>query len=204
MLVYLRDPANAITAVGIAVSATALVTLISGRIEMAVALGLWSVLADQIDGVVAGKTRNRNADAAKVGKYLDGFGDMVYGATLPALVIVAATQHAAVAHVLAVALLLAGALRLSYFSVFGLSGGSFYGVPLSYDIPLLSLFLLARSSLPAAAFTPVITLSFAVMAILHIAPIRVPAPRGAALVAIAAVCIVLSAALFLKSLWLGR
>ncbi|MDL2408592.1 CDP-alcohol phosphatidyltransferase family protein [Rhizobium calliandrae] len=204
MLGHLRDPANAITAIGIAISGTALATLITGRTEIALALGLCSVLADQVDGVVAGRTRGRDAETAKFGKCLDALGDLLYGATLPALVIVTTVQHSPFAVVVAALLLVAGALRLSYFSVFGLSDGAFYGVPLSYDVPLLSFFFLARPWIPAASFAPILIIFFAILAVLHMAPLRIPAPRGGAYIAITALCIVLSIALLAEAMWLHR
>ncbi|MBV8651382.1 MAG: CDP-alcohol phosphatidyltransferase family protein, partial [Alphaproteobacteria bacterium] len=87
MLRYLADPANLITAAGLLISAVGLHLVLSDRPELAVAAVLWSMLADQLDGVVARRTMGRPPDVAKMGKSLDGFADIVYGAVFPAIVV---------------------------------------------------------------------------------------------------------------------
>jgi CDP-diacylglycerol---serine O-phosphatidyltransferase len=202
MIAFLKDPANAITAAGIAISATALLAVLADKVEIAIAFGLWSLLADQIDGLVARRTPNRISHAPEIGKSLDGLGDLLYGATLPALAIVSAANGSPGADMVAIALVVAGALRLSYFNVFGLVDGRFSGVPLSYDLPLLSIFLLVRPIVPAANFAPLLEAAFAAMAVLHVAPLRVPAPRGRAYPAMIATCVFLSSTLILQFVWL--
>ncbi len=200
MISFLRDPANAITVAGIALSAAALQAILAGRIELAVALALWSMLADQLDGVVARRTRDRGPDIASVGKGLDGFNDLLYGAVVPALALIQATGWLPAAYPIGALLVVVGALRLANFSVFGLQSGRFEGVPLSYDVPLLALLLLGRPWLPAASFGAIVTSGFAVLAVLHIAPVSVPAPRGRSYAVIVLTAAVLSVALVARSL----
>lgn len=70
------------------------------------------------------------------GKELDGFGDLIYGAVLPAVLILQLNSVSLLSLFIASALLLAGTIRLSYFANFGKSeDGRFFGVPLSYDNP---------------------------------------------------------------------
>lgn len=73
MLRYLVDPANAITTAGLVCSSFSLYLALNGQIALAVAVALWAVLADHLDGVVAGRIPNRHPDMAKMGKSLDGF-----------------------------------------------------------------------------------------------------------------------------------
>lgn len=175
MLRYLLDPANSITAAGLLCSAGALYLAMAGRPELAVAAALWAVLADHLDGVVARRSVNRAPDMARMGKSLDSFADLVYGAVVPALLIIELSQTSVLSYVTASALLLAGALRLSYFNNFGLSSsGRFTGVPLSYDVPLLAAFMLARYWIPPEHFTTVLNLTFLALAALHVASIPVP------------------------------
>lgn len=179
MLRYLYDPANAITSVGILLSGLALYAVISGRLELAVAIALWSMLADQLDGVVAKRTKNRSAEVAKIGKSLDGFGDIIYGAVIPAAVIMALSGGQLFSALVGVFLIFVGALRLSYFNSFGLSAGHFTGIPLSYDVPLLAVFFIAKPYAQEGMFLPVLTLSFLLLGCLHVSSIKVPAPGRA-------------------------
>nr|WP_246763589.1 CDP-alcohol phosphatidyltransferase family protein [Rhizobium sp. 007] len=60
MLRYLIDPANAITTAGLLCSSISLYLALNRQIEIAIAVALWAVLADHLDGVVAGRTPNRH------------------------------------------------------------------------------------------------------------------------------------------------
>ncbi|WP_247784020.1 CDP-alcohol phosphatidyltransferase family protein [Bradyrhizobium sp. 170] len=128
MLKYLWDPANAITASGILFSSVSLFFAVSGRLELAVAAALWAVLSDHLDGVVAMRTKNRDPNVAKMGQSLDGFGDIIYGAVLPAVIVIQVSHATLVGLTTATAVIIAGAIRLSYFANFGKSAdGRFLG-----------------------------------------------------------------------------
>lgn len=186
MLRYLVDPANAITSGGLVFSGLSLYLVLAGHLDLAVGAALWAVLADHLDGVVAGRTRNRLPDVAKMGKSLDGFADIIYGAVLPATIIIQLSHASYLSMVTGVMLLFAGAVRLSYFANFGRSSdGCFMGVPLSYDVPLLAVFFLARPLIPTPIFSDVVNAAFLALAAAHVAPIRVPSPNFAMYTAIA-------------------
>ncbi|MGY3146312.1 CDP-diacylglycerol--serine O-phosphatidyltransferase [Bradyrhizobium sp. USDA 3397] len=175
MLKYLWDPANAITITGLLFSSASLFLALSERFELSVAVALWAVLADHLDGFVAGRTTGRDPNVAKIGASLDGFADIVYGAVLPAVIVVQVSQGSLLALATATTLLLAGALRLSYFANFGRSrDGRFLGLPLSYDVPLLALLFLLKPLIPAEAFSDVVNIGFLLLALAHVAPVRVP------------------------------
>ncbi|WP_349535751.1 CDP-alcohol phosphatidyltransferase family protein, partial [Bradyrhizobium pachyrhizi] len=88
MLRYLWDPANAITAAGLVFSSASLFLALSGDLELSVAVALWAVLADHLDGIVATRTPNRDPGVAKMGKSLDGFADIIYGTVLPSAIVI--------------------------------------------------------------------------------------------------------------------
>lgn len=201
MLKYLWDPANAITAGGLLLSSVSLFLVLSGHLDLAVATALWAVLSDHLDGVVARTTQNRGSHVAKMGKSLDGFGDMIYGAVLPAAIVIQLSHASLLALATATALLMAAAIRLSYFANFGkLPDGRFLGVPLSYDIPLLALFFLFQPHIPTEAFAAVVNVCFSLLAIAHVASIRVPSPNTAMYAAISIFAVAASAVLAGRSL----
>lgn len=201
MLKYLWDPANAITAGGLLLSSVSLFLLLSQHLELAVAAALWAVLSDHLDGVVARRTKNRDSHAARMGKSLDGFGDMIYGAVLPAAIVIQLSHASLLALATATALLMAAAIRLSYFATFGkFPDGRFLGVPLSYDMPLLALFFLFQPLIPTEAFAVVVNVCFLLLAIAHVASIRVPSPNTAMYAAISIFAFAASAVLAGRSL----
>ena len=197
MIRYLADPANVITMIGLLFSAFGFYLVLAGQIEFGVASVLWAALMDDLDGIVASRTRNRRSDLAKMGKSLDGFADIVYGAVFPAVVILQISNAEILSLVTAMAMLTAGALRLSYFNNFGLSDdGRFLGVPLFYDVPLLAVFLLLRPVLPVENQVLILNLVFLVLALLHVSSIRVPATTGP-MYAVTTLCIVSASALLI-------
>jgi CDP-diacylglycerol--serine O-phosphatidyltransferase len=186
MLRYLIDPANAITVLGLTCAVSGIYALLCGRLELGLAIVLWALLADHLDGMVAKRTRNRSPDKAKIGKQLDSFTDLVSDVVFPIILVVQLNHPQPVVLALAVLLLIAGALRLSYFNSFGLSEGRFVGVPLSYDLPVLALLFLMRPALPPASFAAVVDVTLLALAALHVSTVRVPRTRGALLAGIAA------------------
>ncbi|UWU67833.1 CDP-alcohol phosphatidyltransferase family protein [Bradyrhizobium sp. NC92] len=200
MLKYLWDPANAITITGLLFSSASLFLALSERLELSVAVALWAVLADHLDGFVAGRTTDRDPNVAKMGASLDGFADIVYGAVLPAVIVVQVSQGSLLALATATTLLLAGALRLSYFANFGRSrDGRFLGLPLSYDVPLLALLFLLRPLIPAEAFSDVVNIGFLLLALAHVAPVRVPPLSASMYTAISIFAVASSVALASRS-----
>jgi len=201
MLKYLLDPANAITITGLLFSSTSLFLALSERLELSVAVGLWAVLSDHLDGFVAGRTKGRDPDVARMGASLDGFADIVYGAVLPAVIVVQVSQASPLALATATMLLIAGAVRLSYFANFGRScDGCFLGVPLSYDVPFLALLFLLKPLIPAEAFSDVVSIGFLLLAMAHVAPVRVPPLSATTYAAISIFAVASSAALASRSL----
>ncbi|QOZ13495.1 hypothetical protein XH96_32985 [Bradyrhizobium sp. CCBAU 51765] len=201
MLRYLWDPANAITAGGLVFSSASLFLALSGKLELSVAVALWAVLADHIDGIVAKWTPNRDPEVAKMGKSLDGFGDIIYGAVLPTAIVIQLSHASILSLATATALLVAGAIRLSYFANFGRSSdGRFLGVPLSYDVPLMALLILLQPFIGAELFEWLINVCFLLLAAAHVASIRVPSPSPAMYAAISIFVVVCSAALASRSL----
>ena len=201
MLRYLADAANVITIAGLGCSTLALYFALAGELELAIAIGLWAMLADHLDGVVARRLRKRPSEAAMIGKSLDGFADLVYGAVFPAAVLLQIGEGSLLSLFAALALLVGGAVRLSYFSNFGLSDdGRFLGVPLSYDVPLLAIAFLARPWLPEETFPTLLSCFFLGFAALHVASIRIPAAGGAMYAVITLFSVTASAALSFRTL----
>ncbi|MDA9535311.1 hypothetical protein ACM41_03160 [Bradyrhizobium sp. CCBAU 21362] len=182
MIGYLRDCANAITAFGYLFAVIGLFLVLNGKIELGVAAMLWTWLLDHWDGHVARKTSHlRRPGAADFGKSFDGFSDFMHGIVFPAAIIILIGEGATLSLLASLALVLAGAIRLSYFENVGLTADArFTGIPVSYDTPLAAVLLLARPLLPVDTFPTIIAAAFILLALLHVTTaIRVPAIRGA-------------------------
>ncbi|WP_223217811.1 MULTISPECIES: phosphatidylcholine/phosphatidylserine synthase [Mesorhizobium] len=149
MIRYLFDAANAITALGLTLATTAIYFALIGRFEIGICFGLWALLADDADGMVAKSSPNRSALTAQLGGALDGLLDLVYAAVFPAVLILSFNAFSVSALLAANCLILSGALRLSYFSTFGLDADGFgRGLPLNNNLFVLALLFVADHHLP--------------------------------------------------------
>jgi CDP-diacylglycerol--serine O-phosphatidyltransferase len=200
MLRYLVDPANAITVVGLTLAMTGIYCVQVGHLELGLAIVLWALLADHLDGIVAGRTRNRAPEKGQIGKQLDSFTDLVSDAVFPVLLVLELNHNSPLSLTLAAILLIAGALRLSYFNSFGLSGNSFIGVPLSYDLPALAILFLIRPWVAEDVFPLLVNGTLLVLAGLHVSTLRVPKASGAFLAGIVVFSITASALLAARGL----
>ncbi|MQW59537.1 CDP-alcohol phosphatidyltransferase family protein [Sinorhizobium meliloti] len=184
MLLYLRDYANAITAVGYAFAIAGLYLALNGHVELGTAAMLWTWFLDHWDGHVARKTKDRRRPGmADFGKSFDGFADFIHGILFPSIVLVLIGQGSLMSFAAALVLVLAGAIRLSYFENVGLtSDAKFTGIPVSYDTPLVAILLLAQPVVSATAYPAVVAIAFIILAVLHVTTtIKVPAIRGRAI-----------------------
>lgn len=201
MLRQLADPANAITGAGLALSVVGISFALAGHPEAGVAVTLWALLADHLDGVVAKRTLGRAPETGEVGKNLDSLADLVSAGIFPAVTLIVVGQGSLLSILAAATLVLASALRLSYFNVFGSPGGRFVGVPTTYAVPLTAVLFLLRPVIADQIFPSLFAAALVALALLHIAPLSVPKTQGAMYVVVTAFCV--ASSLLLASRTLG-
>ncbi|MCG7508501.1 CDP-alcohol phosphatidyltransferase family protein [Mesorhizobium retamae] len=195
MLRQLVDPANAITGIGLVLSVIGISFVLAGQLEIGVAIALWALLADHLDGVVAKRTIGRASETGEVGKNLDSLADLVSAGIFPAVTLIAVGQGSLLSIAAAATLSLASALRLSYFNVFGSPGGRFIGVPTTYALPVTAVMFLARPFIPAVAFPELLAFVVLAIAALHVTPVRIPKTAGAMYLVVTVFCVAASLAL---------
>ncbi|MET4518261.1 CDP-alcohol phosphatidyltransferase family protein [Bradyrhizobium sp. I1.7.5] len=189
MLRQLIDPANAVTAAGLMLSVIGINFAIAERLEAGVAIVLWALLADHLDGVVAQRTQGRAAETGQVGRNLDSLADLVSAGVFPAVTSIIVGHGSMVTVAAGTVLVVASALRLSYFNVFGSPGGRFIGVPTTYAVPATAIVFLLRPVIPEATFPNLLAFVLVVLAVLHIVPLRVPKTTGFMYLVVTAFCV---------------
>ena len=137
MLGFLRDKANLLTMAGLVSSVIGIYFAMKGSFAAAMIAMLWAILFDWIDGPVARRTKDRGRALGEFGAALDLLVDIVSFGVAPAAVLLSYGEFSPWFLPGAVALMAAGVIRLSYFNVYGLEGGSTY-VGLSLDINSLA------------------------------------------------------------------
>lgn len=200
MIRLLADPANAITGCGLILSVTGLHFALAGRPALGVAIVLWALLADHLDGVVAARTKGRSPETSKVGKSLDSLADLVSAGVFPAIVLIEISGGSPAAVLTGAALVLASALRLSYFNTVGLADGCFIGVPTTYVLPCVAVLFLIAPILPASSLPLALNAVLLVLAFLHVTPVRVPRTSGVMYIVVTIFCLAASGVLASSSI----
>lgn len=178
ILSLLRDPANVCTVLGLVSGLAGIHLAVRGDLAVAAALGVVAVILDCIDGPVARRTPGRPPYMSGIGLQLDSLADVVCSGVGPAVLVSALAGWHPLVLVPAAVLVVASTVRLAYFNVFGLTGGSFTGLPVFYTPAILAALLLLAWTLAPSLAVPVAVVAVLVVAALHVSRVRVPKLRG--------------------------
>ncbi|MDQ7068550.1 MAG: CDP-alcohol phosphatidyltransferase family protein [Sulfurimonas sp.] len=179
ILSYVRDLPNLLSLSGLACTLLAIYFSLTGLYAAAMIGMVWAVAFDWADGLVARKLKGRTATDAKFGGQLDVVIDIVsYGVT-PAILLLSYGNFQPVYLIGAFVMLAAAAIRLSYFSTYGLAGGTKYtGLALDNNSLILVFVFLFESFMPHDIFIIVLYISAVGLAILNVAEIKTPKLSG--------------------------
>lgn len=179
ILSYIKDIPNLLSLAGLACTLLAIYYSILGIYSLAMIGMVWAVAFDWADGLVARKLKGRTATDAKFGGQLDVLIDIVsYGVT-PAILLLSYGKFETLFLLGAFVMVAAAAIRLSYFSTYGLAGGTKYtGLALDNNsLVLVSVFLL-ESVVTQGTFTIILYSCGVVLAILNVSEIKTPKLSG--------------------------
>ena len=179
ILSYVRDLPNLLSLSGLACTVLAIYFSITGLYAAAMIGMVWAVAFDWADGLVARKLKGRTSTDAKFGGQLDVVIDIVsYGVT-PAILLLSFGKFEPIFLVGAFIMMAAAAIRLSYFSTYGLAGGTKYtGLALDNNsLILVSVFLL-HGVVSDEMFTIILYVSGIGLAILNVSEIKTPKLSG--------------------------
>lgn len=140
---YIWDIPNICSLAGLACTIIAIYFIILGIYPAAMIGMIWAVAFDWADGLIARRMKGRTGSDSQFGGQLDVLIDIVsYGVT-PALLLLSFGEFDPIFLPGAFLMLVAGVIRLSYFSTFGLADGSKYtGLAIDNNsIALVFLFL---------------------------------------------------------------
>lgn len=179
ILSYVKDIPNLLSLAGLACTVLAIYYAILGIYSVAMIGMVWAVAFDWADGLVARKLKGRTATDAKFGGQLDVLIDIVsYGVT-PAILLLSYGKFEPLFLIGAFIMVAAAAIRLSYFSTYGLAGGTKYtGLALDNNsLILVSVFLL-ESVVSHGTFTIILYGAGIGLAILNVSEIKTPKLSG--------------------------
>jgi CDP-diacylglycerol--serine O-phosphatidyltransferase len=140
---------------------------------------IWAVAFDWADGLIARRMKGRTGDDRVFGGQLDVLIDIVSYGVAPAVLLLSFGKFDPVFLVGAFLMLAASAIRLSYFSTFGLSDGAKYtGLALDNNNIILVFIFLFESILSQGVFSVVLYASGVGLAILNVSQIKTPKLSG--------------------------
>ncbi len=179
ILSYVRDLPNILSLSGLACTVLAIYFSITGHYGIAMIGMVWAVAFDWADGLVARKLKGRTPTDAKFGGQLDVVIDIVsYGVT-PAILLLSYGEFEPIYLIGAFIMLAAAAIRLSYFSTYGLAGGTKYtGLALDNNSLILVFIFLFESLFTHGTFSVILYISGVLLAILNVSEIKTPKLSG--------------------------
>ena len=179
ILSYIRDLPNLCSLAGLGCTLLAIYFLITGIYAAAMIGMIWAVGFDWADGLIARKMKGRTGADRQFGGTLDLLIDIIsYGVTPALLVLSYGGFHPAFLPV-AFIMLVFGAVRLSYFSTFGLSSDAKYtGLAIdNNNIFFVFLFMFA-GFFGQSVFSIILAIAGLCLAALNVSQIKTPKLSG--------------------------
>ncbi len=179
ILSYLKDLPNLCSLAGLACTILAIYFSILGVYHAAMIGMIWAVAFDWADGLIARRMKGRTGNDRAFGGQLDVLIDIVSYGVAPAILLLSYGKFEPIFLLGAFLMLAASAVRLSYFSVFGLVAGSKYtGLALDNNSIILVFIFLFESAFSQGAFSIILYVSGLGLAALNVSQIKTPKLSG--------------------------
>ena len=178
ILSYAKDLPNLLSLSGLLATVLAIYFSITGLYAAAMIGMIWAVAFDWADGLVARRLKGRTDTDAKFGGQLDVVIDIVsYGVT-PAILLLSYGHFEPIYLIGAFIMLSAAAIRLSYFSTYGLTGSKYTGLALDVNSLVLVFVFLLEGFVSSEIFIIVLYITGVGLAILNVSEIKTPKLSG--------------------------
>lgn len=176
---YVWDLPNICSLAGLFCTMLAIYFIILGFYSAAMIGMIWAVAFDWADGLIARRMKGRTGSDQMFGGQLDVLIDIVSYAVTPALLLLSYGKFEPVFLPGAFLMLAAGAMRLSYFSTFGLADGANYtGLAIDNNNIALVFIFLFEGLFSAGAFSVILYASGLGLAALNVSKIKTPKLSG--------------------------
>lgn len=179
ILSYVKDIPNLCSLAGLACTILAIYFSILGVYAAAMIGMVWAVAFDWADGLIARRIKGRTGNDRAFGGQLDVLIDIVSYGVAPAILLMSYGKFEPIFLFGAFLMLAASAIRLSYFSVYGLAGGSKYtGLALDNNSLILVFIFLFEGMFSGGTFSVILYLSGLGLAALNVSQIKTPKLSG--------------------------
>ncbi|WP_406662536.1 CDP-alcohol phosphatidyltransferase family protein [Methanolobus sp. ZRKC3] len=179
MLTFARDLPNICSLVGLLSAVLSIYYAILGNFPIAIIGMLWAVFFDWGDGLIARRMKGRTDEYRAFGGQLDSLIDIVSFGICPAVFLLSYGGFSPWFLPGAFVIVATGAIRLSYFNVFGLVDDSTYmGFALDNNVIILAFVFMLNGFFSQPIFSVVLYALFVFMAAFNLAPVRTPKFTG--------------------------
>lgn len=176
---YVNDLPNMCSLAGLACTILAIYFSILGVYYAAMIGMIWAVAFDWADGLVARRMKGRTGSDRIFGGQLDLVIDIVSYGVAPAILLLSYGKFDPILLPVAFIVLAASAIRLSYFSTFGLSDESKYtGLALDNNNIILVFIFLLEGVFSEGIFSVILYISTLILAALNVSQIKTPKLSG--------------------------
>lgn len=176
---YVWDLPNICSLAGLGCTMLAIYFIVLGFYSAAMIGMIWAVAFDWADGLIARRMKGRTGSDQLFGGQLDVLIDIVSYAVTPALLLLSYGKFEPVFLPGAFLMLAAGAMRLSYFSTFGLADGANYtGLAIDNNNIALVFIFLFEGLFSAGVFSVILYASGLGLAALNVSKIKTPKLSG--------------------------
>ena len=179
ILSFLIDAPNLCSLAGLACTLLAIYFLMIGVYGAAMIGMIWAVAFDWADGLIARRMKGRTNVEQQFGAQLDLIIDLVSYALTPAIFLLSYANFNPLFLLVAFIMLVFGALRLSYFSTFGLSGdGKYTGLAIDNNSIALVFLFMFEEQFEHFDFSTLLAVAGFSLAVLNVSQIRTPKLSG--------------------------
>ena len=179
ILSYVKDLPNLCSLAGLLCTLLAIYFSILGIYSAAMIGMVWAVGFDWADGLIARKMKGRSGNDSAFGGQLDVLIDIVSYGVAPAVLVMSYGKFDPVFLVAAFIMVAAAAIRLSYFSLYGLSGGKKYtGLALDNNSLILVLLFAFERLFANGVFAVILFVAGLVLAGLNVSQLKTPKLSG--------------------------
>ena len=176
---YIWDAPNICSLAGLGCTTLAIYFIIVGAYPAAMIGMIWAVAFDWADGLIARRMKGRTGADSAFGGQLDVLIDIVSYAATPAILLLSYGEFDPIFLPGAFLMLVAGAIRLSYFSTFGLSGGTKYtGLAIDNNSIALVFLFLFEGFFSQDTFVVILYAAGLGLAALNVSQIKTPKLSG--------------------------
>ncbi len=179
MLWFAKDLPNICSLAGLFCALLGIYFAVLQHFSLAVIAMIWAVLFDWGDGIIARNMKGRTKKQGEFGGQLDSLIDMVSFGICPAVFLLSYGQFSVWYLPGAFVIVATGAIRLSYFNVFGLVDSSTYkGLALDNNVILFAFLYLFEPFFSPSIFSVILYAMFMIMAGFNLSSLRTPKFSG--------------------------